>query len=542
MSPVHNAEIESDTARRLANFFEVSIDMLCIRDMNGCFVKVSRAWESVLGYSVEELVGAPLLSLIHPDDVAPTQAHAARVQGEDVVFGFINRYRRKDGEYRHLEWRARRYGDLVFAVARDVTGRLAAEAEMAAAKRAAEAANEAKSDFLANMSHEIRTPLNGVIGIIAALAQTELTPQQREMVELVQNSGVTLERLVSDILDVSKIEAGRLEIEARTFDLQAEIDGVLNTAQMRAREKGLVFHTERGECARGEFLGDSVRIKQVLGNLLSNAVKFTSDGEIQVRVQVEEPDVAEAPERPSRLIFEVQDTGVGFDPDFSGTMFQRFSQADITITRRFGGTGLGLSISKALVEMMGGELTAESEPGRGSLFRVSIPLARSRSLADYEQGRAQAQAAAPSLALACERASGVRVLLAEDHPTNQKVIQMILAPHGARITTVENGAEAVEAFKANAFDVVLMDMQMPVMDGLTAIRAIRAHEAANPGWPRTPIAMLSANAMPQHRQAAMAAGADLHVSKPVTASALIGAISEALDASGETDAIKRRAI
>ncbi|CAN5489183.1 ATP-binding protein [soil metagenome] len=524
---VRAAEAALETARDLTSFFDVSLDMLCIRDMQGRFVKLSQAWEDTLGYPVAALVGAPLLPLVHPEDVAETQTLMARADLDGQVLGFINRYRHRDGHYRQLEWRARRSGELVFAVARDVTERLNQQAEMEAAKIAAEAANRAKTDFLANMSHEIRTPLNGVIGVVAALVQTDLTPAQREMVELIQNSGATLERLVSDILDVSKIEAGHLTIEAGAFDLDGDLGGLLEITRIRTGEKGLTFRVERGVTARGVFLGDSVRIKQVLGNLLSNALKFTDHGEVFVRIEVVDPALDGAL---SRLTMEVGDTGVGFDPELAATLFQRFSQADSTITRRFGGTGLGLSISKALVEMMGGQILGESEPGRGSLFRVTLPLARTQSLADYDAPRDVPAPPAPNTNgdPLNDPQGGLRVLLAEDHPINQKVVQLILAPYGAELAVVENGALAVEAFKNGLFDLVLMDMQMPVMDGLAATRVIRAHEREL-GVARTPIVMLSANAMEHHRQDALAAGADLHVAKPVTAAALLTGIGEALN-------------
>jgi PAS domain S-box-containing protein len=527
-------QIERDTARNLTTFFEVSLDMLCIRDMDLRFVKVNRAWEKVLGYSIADLEGAPMLPLIHPDDVAASHGHMQRLFVEDEVMGFVNRYRHRDGHYRHLEWQARRVGDMVFGVARDVTERLALEAEMSAARQAAEAANQAKTDFLANMSHEIRTPLNGVIGVVGALSQTALTPAQREMVALIDSSGSTLERLVSDILDLSKIEAGRLEIEQRVFDLRRELDSLIDLHQLRAQEKNLSFKASYGEQARGAFHGDSTRIKQVMGNLLSNAVKFTTAGEVRLVIDVAEPDL---PGQLCRMTFEVADTGLGFDAETGASLFQRFSQADTTITRRFGGTGLGLSICRSLVEMMDGEITAQSTPGRGSLFRVAIPLARHGPLEACDGGSiGMGQYPAEGRPLS-GRDDHLRILLAEDHPTNQKVVELILAPYGVELTIVENGALAVEAMRTATFDLVLMDMQMPVMDGLAATRAIRQDEAVHADRTRIPIVMLSANAMSQHRTDALAAGADLHVAKPVTAEALIAGVGEAMEMSVNWDVV-----
>ena len=509
----------------LATFFEVSLDLLCIRDLEGRFVRLSRSWEPVLGYTLEELAGRPLLQLVHPDDVPATREYMGKITVDRPIVGFINRYRHRDGQYRQLEWRARLSGDRVFAVARDVTDRLAAEAELKAAKEAAEAANRAKTDFLANISHEIRTPLNGVIGVAAALARTPLSDAQRNMIDLIETSGGVLERMVSDILDLSKIESGRFDLEIRPFDLRAELDGVLHVGELRAREKGLAFGVEAAPGARGAFLGDGVRIKQVLSNLLSNAVKFTDHGAIRVRVDVHEATGETAGEdAPASLMLEVEDTGVGFDAAAGALLFQRFVQADTTITRRYGGTGLGLSICKSIVEMMGGRITARSQPGRGSLFAVTIPLMRTGSLS--ERDAAVEIGAAPDRG--ADRLASLHILLAEDHPINQQVVRLILEPLGARLTIVENGRDALGAFMGGAFDLVLMDMQMPEMDGLTATSAIRAHERAARAR-RTPIIMLSANAMAHHAREALAAGADHHVAKPITAASLIGGVLAALE-------------
>src|SRR5690606_21374211 len=295
-----------------------------------------------------------------------------------------------------------------------------------------------------------RTPLNGVIGIVDALARTSLTPEQTEMVELIRGSGTSLERLVSDILDVSKIEAGQLDLEHRPFDLEETL-APLEIMRPRALDKGLAFHVERAAEARGIFLGDSVRIRQVLGNLLSNAIKFTPAGSVTVRVEIwpEDPD---APDGTQRLAISVEDTGVGFDAGHAVRLFERFNQADNTITRRFGGTGLGLSICRSLVEMMGGEIEARSTPGVGSRFRFILPLNRASSLADYNS-RDQTVARSPAAA-----GRALRILVAEDHPTNQRVVQLILASQGAEVVIAADGAQAVIAFEADIFDLVLMDM------------------------------------------------------------------------------------
>jgi two-component system, sensor histidine kinase len=508
----------------LSTFFDVSLDLLIIRDLDGRVARVSPSWHTALGYTPEEMRGMVLLTLVHPDDLTATRASAREAENRrpgDPPHGQINRYRHKDGHYRTLEWRARRFGEQIYAVARDVTDRVAEEQALIEAKAAAEAANRAKSEFLANMSHEIRTPLNGVIGIVDALSRTPLSPEQAEMVDLIRGSGVTLERLVSDILDVSKIEAGQLDLESRPFDLEEALEP-LAVMSARAQDKGLAFRVERAPDARGRFVGDSTRIRQVLGNLLSNAIKFTAEGAITVRIEAWAAD-PDTPAAAHHLAITVEDTGVGFNADHAARLFERFNQADSTITRRFGGTGLGLSICRSLVMMMGGAIEARSTPGAGSRFRFVLPLDRAGTLDDYD-----AREAADGSTALPDAGVRLRVLLAEDHPTNQRVVQLILGGQGAEVVIAGDGALALAAFEADTFDVVLMDMQMPVMDGLSATRAIRAFEATRPDRTRTPIVMLSANAMAEHRADSVAAGADSHLAKPITAASLLAGIASVL--------------
>jgi signal transduction histidine kinase/CheY-like chemotaxis protein len=379
------------------------------------------------------------------------------------------------------------------------------------ATRLADEANRSKSEFLANMSHEIRTPLNGVIGINAALARTELTPEQARMVDLIATSGETLETLLTDVLDLARIESGHLELKPEPFDLKDCLESVAALFGTGAHAKGLDFSVVVAPEVEGAFVGDVVRIRQVISNLLSNAVKFTATGHIRLEADVADDD---------RLVIRVSDTGIGFDDEVKARLFQRFEQADGSITRRFGGTGLGLAISRALAEAMDGALEADSEPGVGSCFTLTLNLPRS-------EAGAVVRMRAPGPARLSE-GEAPRVLLAEDHPINRKVVELLFGGTGVVLTCVENGAEAVALTATESFDMILMDMQMPVMDGLTAIRLIRAREAGAGAW-ATPIYTLSANAMPEHAEASDLAGANGHLTKPIAVASLFAALEAAME-------------
>lgn len=384
-------------------------------------------------------------------------------------------------------------------------------AQLRAAQRRAEEANRAKSEFLANMSHEIRTPLNGVVSMADALARRELDAQEHEMVDLIRSSGATLERLLSDILDSAKIESGQVAIEPVAFDLEQTVGDVAALWRVKAEDKHVALEVEFDRALAGHVEGDAVRLRQVLTNLVSNALKFTSEGAVRLTVSSADD---------GRVLFRVSDTGLGFDGDTKSRIFGRFQQADGSITRRFGGTGLGLTISAALVELMGGTLDCDSAPGEGSTFWFDIPL----PTADAPVASVEAETTTADVA-----AAPLRILLADDHPANRKVVEIMLSATAMEMVAVENGQEALDAFVDGGFDVVLMDMQMPVMDGLTATRRIREHEATV-GLTRTPVLMLTANAMAEHVEAGRLAGADGHVTKPVTLASLFAAISNALDA------------
>jgi PAS domain S-box-containing protein len=404
----------------------------------------------------------------------------------------------------------------------DVTQKRNAAAILREAADAAAAANKAKSTFLATMSHEIRTPLNGVLGMAQAMSLDELSPIQRQRLDVVRGSGEALLAILNDVLDLSKIEAGRLELEEIAFELEDLIRGAQAAFTALANKKGLLFGLDV-QGAQGTYLGDPTRLRQVLYNLISNALKFTEAGEVRVVARYDE----------GVLRLEVRDTGIGMSPQTQAALFSAFSQADPSTTRRYGGTGLGLVISRQLVELMGGSLEVSSAAGEGSTFTVILPIVRTAAVTPP-----------PSTSQRSPRphqpSGEVRILAAEDNPTNQLVLRTILHQAGLQPVLVDNGQRALEAWAEGEFDVILMDVQMPELDGPDATRLIRARERET-GRKRTPIIGLTANAMSHQVAEYLRGGMDAVVAKPIDVAHLFEALQHALEGDPSDDRLAESA-
>jgi signal transduction histidine kinase/AmiR/NasT family two-component response regulator len=413
------------------------------------------------------------------------------------------------------------------SLARDKIAKLSIELEHA---------TQAKSEFLARMSHEIRTPMNALLGMAELLWETELSREQREYVRVCRASGDNLLNIVNDILDFSKVEAGQIELEKITFSLADIVKEALDIAGVRARAKGLAVNSRIEPAVPAYLVGDPGRLRQILLNLLGNATKFTERGELSVLVELEAIHhrmIGGWKSDHCTLHFSVSDTGIGIPADRLSTIFDSFSQADASITRKFGGTGLGLSISKRLVELMGGKIWAESTPGLGTTmhFTARFPVAEAACAAEAD-ARKPLESAQPLL-----RPQALRILLADDVEENRFLIRNYLKESACIIDEVENGALALEKFKQQVYDVVLIDSEMPVLDGYSATRAMRAFEKEH-AQASTPILALTAHALREARDRSLEAGCTDHLTKPIRKATLVDAINRFVPMARAVDRIE----
>lgn len=497
--------------RALERALEAAADAVIMADEDNRYIYWSPGAERLFGYSAAEALGRTGEFIGVTCQEIQALAWGEDFQGDGVALDGTRSEataRCKDGSVIDVEvslvvWHengAKRTS----AAIRNISERKAQKAGLIRSKTEAEAASVAKSAFLANMSHELRTPLNGVIGVVELLADTPLSDHQKELAGIIQASADQLRSLIGDILDLARIESGEIEIAQEVFDLSAELERACQLCALKASERGIDLVLRRDE-GGGFVIGDPLRLRQVIINLLNNAIKFTASGSVSLSVRRGEGDV---------FHFEVRDTGIGFSEEQRRGLFERFQQADGTITRRYGGTGLGLSICRELVEAMGGSIDCRAVPGAGATFWFDIKLPEGRPAPEKE------------VASTTDRnvQGFAHILVADDSETNRRVAELILSAAGIMTTAVEDGVQAVEACGRTHFDAVLMDMMMPRMDGLAATRAIRDLEAAQ-GQGRTPIIMLTANTLREHVDRALMAGADLHLPKPITASALYQALA-----------------
>ena len=500
---------------RLEAVLEAIPEGVVLLDEEGRYVLWNKAYADIYHRSADLFeAGRKLVDTLrigvargdYPDAVGCEAAWLAERERQLTETGARHEQHLADGRWLLIEDRRTADGGML-GLRVDITDIKEQTLKLARAVAAAEAANRAKSEFLANVSHEIRTPLHGILGMTQVLARDEaLSEDQHARVGLIRQSGQQLLELLNDLLDLAKIEAGKLTLQAVDFQPGVIAQAACAPFESLAADKGLVLDLKLDALEGVTWIGDPLRLQQVLANLVSNAVKFTSQGRISVWAEMNAAGEAE---------FRVADTGIGIPRERLAEVFEKFAQLESAKDRRFGGTGLGLALSRELAELMGGVLEAESAPGVGSVFRLRLPVTPATALSPAV-GEARPASAGPL---------DVRILAAEDNTTNQVILRALLEPLGAQLTLVGDGRQAVEAYRAGGFDLVLMDIQMPVTDGVSATREIRSLEIGE-GRPRTPIIALSANVMAHQVTEYRAAGMDAVVGKPFEAEALWSAVAE----------------
>jgi PAS domain S-box-containing protein len=524
-------------------FFALSLDMLCVASADGFFKRVNPAFTTTLGWSSEELLTRPFLDFVHPDDHASTLHEVERqVAAGESVLQFENRYRHKDGSWRVLSWASVPHdGGLMFGAARDVTERKQMDGALIAARDAAELANRSKDSFMAAMSHEIRTPLGGLLGMLELLALTRLDAEQRDTLQVARESAASLLRILNDILDWSKIQAGKLELAPQATSLAQLLAAVINTYARIASAKSLILERRMDAGLSAAHLVDPLRLSQVLNNFLSNAIKFTAQGRIVVRA-----DLLERLPGAERVRLSVKDTGIGIGREARERLFRDYSQESADTARMHGGTGLGLAICRRLADMMAGRIELDSAPGQGSTFSIvlTLPVTAQTPAPAYSEPAPDAPPL-PVLARNVPAADAPVVLVVDDHPINRKLLMMQLGLLGLRTEAAESGEEALPLWQAGDFAAVITDCHMPRMDGYTLAQSIRRIEAET-ARARTPILAWTANALPSEVRHCRDAGMDDLLVKPVDLPRLRGVLSRhlagAMEAAAPTGSVGSTAV
>lgn len=519
----HQMEDQSAELARLALVAQHTEDVVVICDKGRRIEWVNPAFTKLTGYSVSEARGRSPGIMLQGEqtDSDTTQKISHALAQKKPIRTQIRNYSKSGSAY-WLELQINpvfdEKGDIerYIAVERDITQRMEREEKLAAALNKAEQANAAKSTFLATMSHEIRTPMNGVLGMAAALSATDLSEKQSRLLGVIRDSGDMLLRILNDVLDFSRIEAGKITIEKVPFQLSDVLQKIESLHALKARERGIELAVRGDEGLNKLRLGDPTRIWQVLHNLVGNAIKFTDHGEVTVFCTVFDDESDQ-----SEVMFEVKDTGIGMTPDQLSRVFDRFQQADDSTTRRYGGTGLGLSIAKGLTNAMGGRISVESAENTGSVFRVWLPtkVTHAAEAENDEMDAPEADGSAPY--------ADIAILAAEDNAINRMVLQTFMEPLGFKLTFAENGKEAVDLCEKGNFDIVLMDIQMPVMDGEQALAEIRRLEELSD---RDPVPVIAVTACTLDHEVAHyeEVGFNGFVSKPVNAESICAAVCNCL--------------